>query len=166
MWSKHLWSTTNKMSCFLRPVQRLVVPALRRRDTLISKDLIAKNFVAAAKARGCPVITLTASSTLSDLCAFFCFDLCTLSVFQCFDLRLLTWHWIMDNEFCIIYKVFNLIVYMLWIKLKKKFALVCYPISSILLWWKRKVYLEGNNVFDFLKENRFCFQYTFRGCED
>nr|XP_009498464.1 PREDICTED: uncharacterized protein LOC104040984 [Phalacrocorax carbo] len=61
-----------------RPVQRLVVPALRRRGMLISRDLIAKNFVAAAKARGCPVTTLTASNTLSDMCACFCFALCTL----------------------------------------------------------------------------------------
>ncbi|XP_010176629.1 uncharacterized protein LOC104532977 [Antrostomus carolinensis] len=56
-----------------RPVQRLVVPALRRKDILISRDLIAKNFVAAAEARGCPVITPTALNTLSDLCALsFC----------------------------------------------------------------------------------------------
>ncbi|XP_009945570.1 PREDICTED: uncharacterized protein LOC104343384 [Leptosomus discolor] len=63
-----------------RRVQRLAVPALRRKDTSISRDLIAKNSVAAAKARGCPAITPTASNTLSDLCALFCFLLCTLSV--------------------------------------------------------------------------------------
>nr|XP_009489074.1 PREDICTED: uncharacterized protein LOC104037006 [Pelecanus crispus] len=63
-----------------RSAQRLVVPALRRKDTSILRDLIAKNFVAAAKARGCPVITLTASNTLSDPSALFCFALCTLSV--------------------------------------------------------------------------------------
>ncbi|XP_009706516.1 PREDICTED: uncharacterized protein LOC104167835 [Cariama cristata] len=61
-----------------RPVQRLVVPALRRKDTLISRNLIAKNFVAAAKARGCPAITLTASNTLSDQRALLLF--CALSV--------------------------------------------------------------------------------------
>lgn len=68
------------LSHFLRPASRLAAPALRRKGTLISQDLIAKNSVAAAKARGCPVITPTASSTLSDLCALQ-FVLCTLSVF-------------------------------------------------------------------------------------
>ncbi|PKU36874.1 hypothetical protein llap_12823 [Limosa lapponica baueri] len=68
------------MSCFLRSAQRLVVPALRRKDTLISRDLIAKSSVAAAKARGCPVITPTASNTLSEPSALVCSALCTLSV--------------------------------------------------------------------------------------
>ncbi|XP_009083352.1 PREDICTED: uncharacterized protein LOC103812094 [Acanthisitta chloris] len=62
-------------------VQRFVVAALRRKDTSMSRNLIAKNSVAAAKARSCPVITPTASNTLSDPCALFCFVLCTLSVF-------------------------------------------------------------------------------------
>lgn len=143
-WSEQSWSTANKMSCFLRPVQRLVVPALRRKDTLISGDLIAKNSVAAAKARGCPVIALTASNTLSDLCALLLFcALLFVRLLQCFDFRLLTWHWIMDKDFCTIYKIHNLIVYMLWIKFSRSVL----SLSFILLGWNRNVYLEGNRTY-------------------
>lgn len=70
------------LSHFLRPASKLAAPALRRKGTLISRDLIAKNSVAVAKARGCPVITPTASSTLSDLPALHQFVLCALSVFR------------------------------------------------------------------------------------